>query len=78
MSAMKLSSPQTPVQTNKARSEEPHQTSVSLVRMQTNLHMDSLRKKAPHMPTSQVETKDQSSEEHYSTFRLVLSVRDNT
>jgi hypothetical protein len=77
MCAMKLSSPQTPVQTNKAGSEEPHQTSVSLVRLQTNLHMDSLGKKAPHM-RSQVETKDQSSEERYSTFRLMLSVRDNT
>ena len=30
MSTMKLSSPQTPVQTNKPASEEPHQTSASL------------------------------------------------
>jgi hypothetical protein len=38
---MKLSSPQTPVQTNKAASEEPHQTSASLgaIKMQIDLHM---------------------------------------
>jgi len=38
---MKLSSPQTPVQTNKAGSEEPHKASASLglLKMQINLHI---------------------------------------
>jgi len=41
MSAMKLSSPQTPAQTNTAASEEPHQTSASLgaIKTQINLHI---------------------------------------